>query len=142
MMSDFETVNLTWKGKAYRIAPDRVMRAIAVVEEKVTLSELVEMQSTNRIKISVLAEAYANLLRYAGAEVKDAEVYRGMFANAGDAQAAHAAVEGLFKILLPPGSMTEAPPKGKPSRAERRRASKVSSSSGISTKPRFATANG
>lgn len=99
----FEPVELSWAGRDFTIPSDRVMGAIAVVEEVVTLAELAGMQETNKISLSKIAKAYASLLRYAGAQVTWEEAYKSMFT--GGQQNAVAAVSVLLYMMIPPKSI-------------------------------------
>ena len=120
-MAAFEEVRLTWGGKPYVIPPDGVMRAIAIAEDIITLDELaraVQKQAIPRVRI---AEAFAAVLRYAGANVTADDVHAGMFAKGGDqGVAALAALNVLMSLMLPPSSFkAEAPPPGKPKAGRR-----------------------
>ncbi|MGE0366933.1 MAG: hypothetical protein AB7Q00_14495 [Phycisphaerales bacterium] len=78
-MSRFDPIEVEWKKKKYKIEPNRVMKAIAIIEETVTLVELYGALANNRIPLSRLSMAFAAVLRYAGADVKDEDVYASMF---------------------------------------------------------------
>ena len=55
--------------------------------------------------MTVIARAFAALLRYAGAKVTDDEVYVGMFiGNTDSKSAATTALLTLFAIMVPPGA--------------------------------------
>lgn len=100
-MAIFDDIKLAWGDKEYVIPANRVMGAIATIEETITVSELVMMQG-RKVKLSRLAEAYAAVLRYAGAvEVTPDDVYEGMFTGGGAAPIG-AAVATLVAIALPP----------------------------------------
>ena len=67
-MSIFEEVVLSWDGVEYKIDPERVMGAIAKVEEIITLRELSEYAQKGDAPMAKLAMAFASVLRYAGAK--------------------------------------------------------------------------
>ena len=110
-MALFEEVTLEWRGEKHVIPPNGVMRAIAVVEDIVTLPELsVEMQS-RKFKLSRLAAAYGALLRYAGAKASDEDVYASLFpSTAGEdgVLRAASAVMTLISMMVPPAAWKKA----------------------------------
>lgn len=103
MAGVFQDVHLEWDGKRYTVPSDRMMGAIARIEEHVTLSELLKTgRERETVKLAVLARAYATVLRYAGADVTDEDVYGGMFAGMSQTAAVRAAVESLMAMMVPP----------------------------------------
>lgn len=107
-MGVFAEVRLNWKGRDYVIPPDRVMRAIAVVEDVVTIAELGEMATIPKArKLTRLAEAFGAVLRFAGAEASDEEVYAGLF-DKNSKGAAIQAVMALLAMMMPPAAVVEA----------------------------------
>lgn len=111
-MGVFKEVTLEWDGETHVIPSNRVMGAIARVEEFVTLKELSEFsQAPQGAKYARLAQAYGSLLRYAGARVEDDEVYAGMFPKSErdvDFRVKmYDAIGGLLTLMLPPSSMSE-----------------------------------
>lgn len=100
-MSIFKTITLTWAGKEYVIPPTQVLRAIAIVENEITLHELFQYQSRGTAPISKLSTAFANVLRYAGAKVTDDEVYAAMF-KGDQSLSASAAISALLFMMIPP----------------------------------------
>ncbi|MFN7177113.1 MAG: hypothetical protein ACK4MX_09515 [Thermaurantiacus sp.] len=104
-MSIFEAYNLEWAGEKLVIPPDRVMCAIAVVEQHITLHELFEVMGRRKtVEMVRLAEAYAALLNFAGAEVSAEEVYASFFMSGDQASAIISAVRGLQMLMIPPAS--------------------------------------
>lgn len=114
-MSIFEDITLGWDDKKYVIPSDRVMGAIARVEEHVTMRELAEYASSpSGSRFARVSMAYASLLRYAGAQVTDEEVYKkltkvftGDDKKDNSAPVIYAAVFGLLSLMLPPDSMRD-----------------------------------
>lgn len=125
-MAVFEEVTLSWEGRSYTIAPDRLMQAIARIEDTLTLAELHDYAQRGTAPLGKLAIAYAAALRHAGGQVTSDQVYAGMFRRGQDGvsveQAALAAINGLLAMMLPPGvsgaAAPETPP-GKPDAGER-----------------------
>lgn len=112
-MGIFNDVTLEWDGKTYTVPSNRVMRAIAVVEDYVTLKELSEYaQDTGSAKFAKLMMAYAALLQFAGAKVQDDEIYFKMLKEVRRATTAEeaavtqviivSAINGLLGLMLPP----------------------------------------
>lgn len=119
-MGVFKDISLEWRGEPFVIPAKRVMRAIAIVEREMTLSDLVEQRNTGRIRLTQVAAAFGHLLRFAGAKVEDEEVYEGMF-GAGEQRASVLdALDTLLTLVIPPsavkhaeaGETAEDPPSG------------------------------
>lgn len=105
----WDPVELTWQGKEYVIPPQAIMGAIARVEDHITLFELITASATARPPLGKISQAYASLLRYAGASVQDLEVYSAMFKRDGEPEhtqdtvgRAIAAIQMLQKMMTPP----------------------------------------
>jgi hypothetical protein len=95
-MALFEPVSLSWGGIEYSIPANRMMRAIAKVEEVITLQQLGNPDAVPMAKISM---AYGTLLRYAGAPVTDEAVYEAMFVDG--ASTPMTATQTLLTLMLP-----------------------------------------
>jgi hypothetical protein len=126
----FAPVELTWADQTYTIPPDRVLGAVAVVEEHLTMAELAQEAQTGRMRIARLSRAFGALLRYAGARISDDEVYTGMFEGGPGTirDRIIAGVNTLMALMVPP--VVEAAPRGnvsavvaKPSRRSTKRSS-------------------
>lgn len=103
----FQPVMLSWKGDDFEVPADRVMMLIAQVEDIVTLPELLNPRGRPLAKISM---AYGTALRFAGAKVRDDEIYASMFKE-GSSEAASAAVNGLLSMMMPPAAVETKPTK-------------------------------
>lgn len=110
-MSIFQPINLKWKGEEYEVAPDRVMQLIAKVEDVITLSEVYTYSQRGAAPVAKIAMAYGVALRYAGAKVRDDEVYQGLFAEGGEG-AIPAALNALLSMMIPPPEQQAKPKKG------------------------------
>jgi hypothetical protein len=107
-MAIFDPVILVWHGKRHTIPADRVLKTIARVEEVLTYQELGEYASGSRNpSISKLCMAYGAVLRSAGAEVSDDEVFAGMF-DANTAETVSTAVVSLMSMMIPKSSASKA----------------------------------
>lgn len=104
-MDIFEDKRFAWDGVDYVIPARSVLEAIARVEQHVTLAELLSYGTRRTIPAARLAFAYGELIRFAGGDVTDDEVYAGMFAAmVGAPEHAGAIVTacaGLIQLLVP-----------------------------------------
>jgi hypothetical protein len=78
-----------------------VMGAIARIEDVITLTEIIQMSRKGKVKFAAIASAYASVLRYAGAQITDDQVYQGLFKD-NTAATVNAALAGLLQMMLPP----------------------------------------
>lgn len=125
-MSVFEDFRFEWNGREQIIPADRMMGAIAAVEEHLTLLEIHEMTKQRKtVRFERIARSYGALLRYSGVEVTDDEVYASFFADGAARHKLTASLIGLQQLMLPPSSYAEGEP-GK-SQGERRSAGASSS---------------
>lgn len=113
-MPVFEDVKLAWKGGELVIPPERVLRAIVLVEDVLTLGELGRCMVSGTLPLARIASAYGVLLRYAGAKVTDDEVYEGMFAKSEMQQQAMRAVFALQQLMIPPEHLRKPAPEKPP----------------------------
>jgi hypothetical protein len=97
----FDDIKLGWKGKTYIIPPRKVIEAIAIVEEIITLQELTEYARRGSAPIARLASAYARVLEFAGCKVDASEVYEGMFDGALSDTIA-TSINTLLMMMIPP----------------------------------------
>lgn len=102
-MGSFEDIRLEWAGKEYTIKSNRMLGAIARIEDVVTLSELQRFGARGTVPMAKIAMAYGAVLRYMGAEVTDDEVYAGMFGATGTgADAVVNSISALVAMMIPP----------------------------------------
>lgn len=104
MGNAFDDVVFDWHGKEYRIPANRMLGAIARVEDVITMGQLGQHTQRGTPPVSKVAQAYGAVLRYAGVRVTDDEVYCGMFANGDLNNAVTDAVNSLFHIMMPPAA--------------------------------------
>lgn len=99
----FQPVALTWGGREYVIPPDQVLKAIAIVESILTLGQLHNAMMAGAVPFAKLSQAFAAVLRYAGAQVSAEEVYAAMF-QGGDEMRTRAmhAIQALQMLMIPP----------------------------------------
>jgi hypothetical protein len=100
-MGIFTPIELVWGGRSYTIPADKVMGAVCCVEDVVTMSELAAHAHRGGVQMAKLARAYAAVLRYAGAQVLDEEVYRSMFTGDGASAAVTRGVQGILQMCVP-----------------------------------------
>lgn len=105
----WEPVTLTWGAQEFVIPPNRIMGAISRMEDAITFTELAQAGERNAYPLGKIAQAYGNLLRYAGCTVTDLEVYSALFGRRGDQPDQIAAagtalnmVTTLMTLMLPP----------------------------------------
>ncbi len=136
-MSIFEKVTLEWKNKKFVIEPENVLKAIAIIEEHFTVNELIQDMAAERIKVSRLCSCMGDVLRFAGSDVTDEELYAGMYGG-GDGQAkVVATIQTLILMVIPPEQLKAvetAPGKSTTTTRTRRTTTKKRSSSSRSTK--------
>lgn len=110
-MRGFEQVTLSWCGKSFTVPAEDQLRLIAEIEDaladKAGTPAVLALTQRGGPSYSRLAGAYGAALRYAGAEVSDAEIYLTITEDLakGDAAAAvkmQDAVLGLLAIIAPP----------------------------------------
>jgi hypothetical protein len=106
-MGAFDAVTLSWEGRDHTIPANRVLGAIARIEDVVTLEELSRYGERGTMPLAKLAMAYGAVLRYAGANVKDDEVFTGMFSDGQKQSDLVTALMSLLTMMLPPGSIEE-----------------------------------
>lgn len=105
-MKSFEDIKLNWKGEQLVIPSNKVMRAIALIENSVTMHELGAFHQRGTAPMARIAMAYADVINFAGGKATAEEVYAGMFSGGDTAGAAQAAIDGLLQLMLPPGDMS------------------------------------
>jgi hypothetical protein len=94
-----DTITLTWNDKKYFIVRAKIMRARQVIEGVYPLKELASHMAEGVPHLVQLSMAYGALLRFAGANVDDIEIYDGMFGQ--DSSLGAEASDLLFKIMIP-----------------------------------------
>src|SRR5690625_6838995 len=75
----YKTVTLEWHGKKYTIKP--TLELINEIENKFSLSRVVSRIAAGDPPISHIATMVGTMLRYAGAQVSDDEVYAELLAG-------------------------------------------------------------
>lgn len=105
-MSVFDDIKIGWAGKQYVIPARKVLGAIARIEEVLTLQELLRYAQEGNFPMAKIARGYSAVLRYAGADITEDDVYEGMFPNGtagvNPQETAFAAMQGLMEMMIPP----------------------------------------
>lgn len=142
-MSIFDPIEMRWIGKEVTIPANRVLKAIAAVEEILPLDQVVKMANTGHVHIAKCSMAYGAVLRYAGVEVTDEEVYSRFVGVPADAPEMVRTLQALLMMMLP-RQMKEgsaAAPKGKdlrrPASASSRKRGKRASAKDVSAPATF-----
>ncbi len=104
-MSAFDEVTLKWNGASYVIMPNRMMSAIARIEDHVTFGDLQQahMRGTG-MPLAKLAAAFASVLRFAGAPFTEAtaeNVYVAMFEDGANTANVESAIQILMGMMVP-----------------------------------------
>lgn len=118
-MGAFDDITLEWEGKPYIIKHNRVLGAIARIEDHITFAELSRVGIGKPPPTAKLAMAYATVLRYAGADVTAEDVYQRVFAVAPDEKKVEivvTAVTVLLAMMIPPVHLSQN--QGTPSRGK------------------------
>lgn len=101
MSNTFDDIILEWDDKEYVIKANRVMGAIARIEDSLTYAELQQFAERGGAPIARLAMAYGSVLRYAGLQITDDEVYQKAFETVSNQKAMMQAVMSIMKLMLP-----------------------------------------
>jgi hypothetical protein len=91
------------------------MRAIAIIEEIVTLHELFKYSEKGSAPLAKLSMAFAAVLRFAGADCSDEDAYAAMFSDTDAGTSMSKAIEVLLHMMIPSdleASKGEAPAPG------------------------------
>jgi hypothetical protein len=104
-MSIFKEVGLTWDGKEYVVPSEKVMGLVGVIEEHITLEEMVGT-GVKRVKV---AKAFSAALVYAGCRVSEEAVYEKLFFDRG--LTTTNTVAAILSIVVPPDSVKNLMPK-------------------------------
>lgn len=109
MTNSFDDARFTWKGQTFVIPANAILGAIARVEDVFTFHELLAYSGRQTAPIGKLAEAFGAVLRYAGANVTNDEVYEGMFGSLAEGQggAAQTAIRTLALMMVPKSKRAE-----------------------------------
>ncbi|HVQ43354.1 MAG TPA: hypothetical protein VMT30_00085 [Candidatus Saccharimonadia bacterium] len=103
----FEAVDLIWGEEVYTIAPDKILGAIAIIEEHYTFQDLADANQKQKLSLVGLARAYGDVMRYAGAKITDEQVYVGMFSGNMSSNVRNS-VNTLLAMMIPPSVIAAA----------------------------------
>jgi hypothetical protein len=96
-MSGFgKTIILNWQGVEYDLLVN--MRVIAKIENDVNLIKLAQDMASGDVKMSHIAVVFTHLLKAAGAQVSEDDVWQAMFGD-GAADIIHAASVALSCVF-------------------------------------------
>lgn len=106
----FAPIEIKWNGESFSVPSNRVMMAIATVEEVVTMFELIEWRIKGRPSLSRMSMAYGALLRFAGCQITDEEVFSACFEKMSEGDGdVMLTLYALLNYMIPQG---KEPPKG------------------------------
>lgn len=101
MAGVFPPVELEWRGRFYTVQPHRVMGLLVALERHVSLGEIHAYSLRGASPVATFCQAYGAMLRYAGAHVRDEDVFA--FAmHDGHFQAVADAIKELTWLMIPP----------------------------------------
>lgn len=100
----FKDITLTWAGRDWTIPANRMLAAICVIEDSITIGELSQAMREQRVPAAKVATAYRSLLRFAGANVDAEDVYRAMYSADPSSLSIYDASLALINVMIPPGS--------------------------------------
>jgi hypothetical protein len=107
MAGIFTDIEMVWRDKPYTIKSHRVMGAIAVVEDIITFPEIAafgQRQTTPSVR---LCQAYAALLKYAGARATPEDVLQLVTTDVSKQLIVMKAITGVLSLALPPAQRAE-----------------------------------
>lgn len=109
-----------WDGRKLTVPADRMLATIARVEDIITLGELSAYFTTGRLPLAKLSQAFGVVLRQAGANVEDDDVYDGMFRAKGAEvrRRATEAISMLMSMMVPPEHLRSVMEPAKPGKPE------------------------
>src|SRR5688500_12542935 len=97
MSGAFEDVKLVWNEREYTIPARNMLRAVAIIEDHVTMPELQKFAVRGTAPLARLAGAFSGVLTFAGCPKVTAEdVYSAMFDGDEKAQAVSASIITLL----------------------------------------------
>jgi hypothetical protein len=100
----FKEIEVVWGNETYVIPPKGVLKAIAVVEEHLTLNDLAISSQTGDVKLTQLSMAFGALLRHCGSRITDDEIYLSLFR--GDDETIRermiTSIQMLMTLMVPP----------------------------------------
>ncbi|MFA5387044.1 MAG: hypothetical protein WC322_01455 [Candidatus Paceibacterota bacterium] len=98
----FEDVILKWRGVDYPVKYNRIVGAIARVEQHLTLFELLQYTERNTIPFGRVSQAFQAALAYAGAKVTVDEIYEWMMDNPAEMVNVTECLNSLLELMVPP----------------------------------------
>jgi len=98
----FDEIKLAWGGRDYVIAPNRVLGAIAAVEEHITMVELMRHVVAGTTPVARLAFAHTALLNYAGVQVGSDEVYEWLIGDPNELMRLSDCLNTILAMMMPP----------------------------------------
>jgi hypothetical protein len=108
MAGIFQQIEMVWGGTPVTIPAERVLGAIAELEQVITFVELAQMLGSARPSMARLAQATGAVLRYAGVKVSDDDAYAQIFGTDAGREEAVKAMQILMTMCIPPDAMKTA----------------------------------
>lgn len=106
-MGVFTDIEMVWRDKPYTIKSTRVMGAIAVVEDIITFPEIAAFGQRRAAPAGRLCQAYAALLKYAGAKATPEDVLQLVTEDVAKQLIVMKAITGVLALTLPAAQRAE-----------------------------------
>src|SRR5690625_509313 len=110
MAAVFQTVEIDWRGKSYKIKP--TMRLLNTIEQDISLSRLVHRLESGDMPLSHIATVIAAFLQSAGAEVTADEVYADLLGD--DAADLGTVASAIIAAIFPATGGKKSKPQSSP----------------------------
>ena len=105
MAAVFRDVTLGWGGEDYSVTP--TMALLNKIEQDISLSELAYRMSVGKVPMSQLAVVIGVMLRSAGANASDEEVYQELMT--GDTEAVQGMAAAVMEAVFPQPKKSDPP---------------------------------
>jgi hypothetical protein len=97
----FTDIEMVWREKPYTIKSTRIMGAIAQVEDIITFPEVAAFMQRKTAPMARLCQAYAAMLKYAGARVTPDEIFYLVVDDPARQLVVFKTIAGLLALTLP-----------------------------------------
>ena len=127
MSNAFDPIQLRWQDRDFTIPANRVMMAIAIVEDVLPLHRIASMAASGDINLTRVSMAYGAVLRFAGGEVTDEEIFKSLISSPDQSMIAASSLQTLLMMMVPRELREGGSQKAQPGKGSRKRGSSSSS---------------
>lgn len=103
----FDPIEIEHNGVTKTIKANEIMPLISQVERIISLPRLMESVQNGEPPMGAMSMAYGKILRHAGFNVRDDQVYSEMFTGEGAMKAASDAAQSLLMLMVPPNVLND-----------------------------------